>query len=221
MSLSDYTRKITSEHSAQPEFMAAVSALLQPFVDGIGTVAAMPTSFDLDQAIGAQLDVLGLWIGISRTLRIPLTGVYFSFDVHPGLDEGTFFTPFDDTTQLTTLDDTTYRKLLKVKIGNNHWDGTIPGAYAFLNPILGNDNTVIQDNGDMSMLLGVIGAEPLDAVTTALLENGYLDAKPVGVRITDYVTPSVPGDPFFGFDVENSTISGLDVGAWATLTPGR
>jgi hypothetical protein len=79
----------------------------------------------------------------------------------------------------------------------------------------------IQDNGDMTMLVGVVGPAALNAVTYALLTGGYLDIKPAGVRITGYVTSSVLGDPLFGFDVENSIISGFNVGAWATITGGR
>ena len=69
------------------------------------------------------------------------------------------------------------------------------------------------------MYIGVLGPA-LDAVTTSLLENGYLNVQPAGVRIDGYITQSVPGAPLFGFDVENSTMSGWDVGAWATITGG-
>jgi hypothetical protein len=217
-----YTNLITSEHADKTNYIAWVAALCQPFVDEQELMVSMPGLYDLDVAVGSQLDTVGLWVGISRDLQIPLTGVYFSFDTTGlGFDEGTWFGPFDSTTALTVLPDDSYRKLIHAKIANNEWDGTIPTAYDFLNPILGADNLVIQDNTDMTMLVGVIGNVALDAVTTALLENGYLDVKPVGVRITAYVSPSVPGDPFFGFDVENSTVSGFDVGAFALLTGGR
>jgi hypothetical protein len=71
----------------------------------------------------------------------------------------------------------------------------------------------------MSMNIGVAGP-PLDAVTYALLTNGYLNIKSAGVRINGYFVPSVPDTPMFGFDVENSLISGFDVGSWPTVTEG-
>lgn len=222
MTVASYTNLITSEHADKPNFAAWVAALCQPFVDEQTVIDAMPAGYDLDSAVGSQLDTVGEWIGISRDLQIPLTGVYFSFDTDGlGFDEGTWLGPFDSTTALTVLPDDSYRTLLRAKIANNQWDGTIPSAYSFLNPILGEDNLVIQDNCDMSMLMGVIGNVALNAVTTALLENGYLDVKPVGVRINAYISPSILGDPFFGFDLENTTISGFDAGAFATLTGGR
>jgi hypothetical protein len=49
---------------------------------------------------------------------------------------------------------------------------------------------------------------------------GLLTAKPAGVQIDAFLTPSVSDAPYFGFDAETSAISGFDVGAWATLNPG-
>ena len=222
MSLATYTSLITSEHNDKPNFMAVIAALCQPFVDGQAVLNAMPQDYDIDTAVAAQLDTVGLWVGQSRNITTPLTGVYFALDTAGvGLDQGTWFGPFDSTTGLTSLPDDSYRVLLKAKIANNQWAGNVPDAYVFLDQVFPGDQAFIQDNGDMTMLLGVVGSTPLNAVTYALLTNGYLDVKPVGVRINYYVTPSVVGAPIFGFDVENTTISGLDVGGWATLAGGR
>ena len=216
-----YTNLLTSEHNQKPNFVASVTASVQPFADALAVLSTFPKLFDIDTAVGSQLDVVGQWIGASRELAIPLTGVYFAFDTAGvGFDQGTWLGPFDSTTSLTSLPDDSYRTFLRAKIANNQWDGTIPSAYEFLDPVFPGDQVVIQDYQDMTMLVGVIGSASLNAVTTALLENGYLDVKPMGVRINGYVTPSVPGSPLFGFDVENSTISGFDVGGWALITGG-
>jgi hypothetical protein len=66
----------------------------------------------------------------------------------------------------------------------------------------------------MTMDIALIGPAP-DAVTLALFTGGYLSLVPAGVGITNYYLPSIPGDPVFGMDAENSSISGFDVGAWA------
>ncbi|MGC7970039.1 DUF2612 domain-containing protein, partial [Salmonella enterica] len=72
----------------------------------------LPFDFDLDQAIGVQLDAVGEWVGISRNITVPLAGVYFSFDIAGlGFDQGVWKGPFDPDTGLTTLDDDTYRLL--------------------------------------------------------------------------------------------------------------
>lgn len=219
--LSTYTNLITSEHNQKPKFMAVIATLCQPFVDIQAQLLAMPKLYDIDVAVGVQLDTVGEWVGASRNIQTPLTGVYFAFDTAGvGFDQGTWFGPFDNVNGLTVLPDDAYRTYLYAKIADNQWDGTVPNAYLLLEKALPNASLIIQDNGDMSMLVGVSEASLSNAVQVALLNNGYLDVKPVGVRISYYVAPSTTG-PLFGFDVENSIISGFNVGGWATLTPGR
>jgi len=217
-----YIALITSEHNNKPNFVAVMAALTQPFIDLQNVQISMPQLFDVDEAIGNQLDIVGEWIGETRDLQVPLTGVYFSFDTAGlGFDQGTIFGPFDPTTQLDVLPDDSYRQLLYAAIANNQWDGTIPGAYEFMDKVFPGNTFFIQDNQDMSMLIGVIGNVPLNAVTYALLTGGYLNIKPAGVRIDGYVTASVSGAPLFGFDVENTLISGFDVGGIATIQGGN
>lgn len=218
--VSQYTSLITSEHQ-KPNFLKVITALLQPLADIQQTVVSLPSIFDIDNAVGSQLDVVGEWVGVSRNLNVPLTNVYFAFDTAgQGFDQGTWLGPFDPTTQLSALPDDTYLQLLYARIANNQWDGTVPGAYAFMEQVFPGNVFFIQDNQDMSMLIGVIGSSTLNAVSYALLTGGYLQIKPAGVFVNGYVTPSVPGSPLFGFDVENSLISGFDVGCWATIQGG-
>lgn len=215
--ISLYTSLITSEHNQKPKFMAMVELLAQWGVDRQNLVNSIPGLYDIDDAVGKQLDRVGEWVGVSRNLSLPLTGVYFSFDTNGlGFDQGTWLGPFDPTTGLVALPDDAYRTLLYAVIAANNWDGTIPGAYTAWNTIfepLGY-TILIQDNQDMSMSVVLVGPTP-DAVTLALFTGGYLNLRPAGVGVNNYYVPSVPGAPVFGFDVENSSIAGFDVGGWA------
>lgn len=140
--LTDYTGLITSQHKPRPKFMATVEALTQPLVDLQNLLASMPGKFDLDTASDAQLDDVGLWVGISRNVPVPLAGVYFSLDTDGlGFDQGSWKGPFDPDAGLTRLDNETYRLVLRAKIGANHWDGTLESSAAILNSIFGNPGT--------------------------------------------------------------------------------
>lgn len=217
--ITPYTSLITSEHADKPRFMAVIGVLAQHAADRVALLRSIPGLFDLDTAVGEQLDFVGQWIGQSRNLTVPLTDVYFSLDIAGlGLDEGSLQGPFDPTSGLVALPDESYRTLLRAKIANNQWDGTVPGAYQFLADLFPGNVLFIQDNQDMSMYVGIVGSVPLDAVSYALLTGGYLNVKPDGVHIAGYAMPSTPGTPIFGLDVENSLISGLDVGSLATIT---
>lgn len=214
--ISDYTGLVTSEHADKPKFMATVSALAQCFVDLQNVELSIPFAFDLDQAVGVQLDAVGEWVGITRNVNTPLAGVYFSFDIDGlGFGQGVWKGPFDPDSGVVSLDDDTYRLLIRAKIGANNWDGTLGTSAAILNSIFGGGTYVfIVDNGDMSIDYGIAGTLP-SALFLALLRGGYIPLKPESVHINGYFVPSVTSTPLFGFDVENNLISGFDVGSWA------
>lgn len=215
-SVEDYANLVTSEHVVQPNFMASLAALTRGFVEDNNALRLYPAQFDLDVAVGAQLDVVGQWVGLSRRLRVPVSGVYFAFDtVGVGFDEGVWMGPFDPSTGLVSLDDETYRLMLYAKIAANTWDGSLGAAERILAEIfVSSPGTLvfIQDNFDMTMTIGLAGAIP-SALFVALLAQEYIPLRPAAVGSSVVVT-SVDGDPLFGFDVENDYISGFDTGAW-------
>lgn len=136
--LQAYLGLVTSEHQPKPKFNATLAAALQPIMDTQAALAAMMQSFDIDTAIGAQLDVDGLWVGASRNLQAAVAGVYFAWDTAGvGWDQGVWLGPGESPTSLTVLPDGQYRTLIRARIANNQWDGTIPQAYAIGSDIFG------------------------------------------------------------------------------------
>lgn len=219
MTVENYTNLITSEHKKKARFLATLQAVLKPIVQVQDVLTSIPSKFDVDTAVGNQLDVVGQWVGVSRFIRTPLTGIYFEWDgvATVGWDSGIWQDEFAPTTGLTELPDEFYRILIKAKIAANRWDGTIPSAYAIWREIFQDNTVLIQDLQDMSMVVGIVG-QPLDAVTQALLTGGYLSLKPEGVRINYYAIP-LDDSPIFGWDSEDGGfgLAGWDEGSWATL----
>lgn len=213
--LTDYTGLVTSAHNQKPRFMATLAALAQPMVDLTALLESMPGKFDLDTAVGEQLDAVGRWVGISRNVPVTLNDVYFSLDIEGlGFDQGSWKGRFDPDTGLTRLDDETYRLVIRAKIGANHWDGTLESTRDILNTIFrGGTYVFVQDNQDMTMTVGIAGIIP-SAVFLALLSNGFIPLKPEGVRIRFTIVTSHNGSPLFGMDVNNDLIAGFDTGAW-------
>jgi hypothetical protein len=214
----DYTTYITSEHADKPNFLATITAL----TEGAGQISDMlqslPQKFDVDLAVGDQLDAVGKWVGFSRQLVAPIAGVFFSWDTAGlGWDQGNWKGPFEPTQGIVTLDDQTYRFALKGKIAANYWDGTVDSLLVISTTGLADlgVSIVVEDNMDMSTDNVYILGGSLYAALLALIKRGVFPPKAAGVRINGYYLSSFPGAPFFGLDVENSYVSGLDVGAWA------
>ena len=216
--MSTYTDLITSEHADKPKFMAVVGLTTDPFAKAIALLGDFTRQFDIDSAIGAQLDVVGEWVGFGREITTPLEGVYFSWGVDGvGGGQGYWKRPFDPDTGLTNLPDEPYRTVLRAKAALNQWDGRVDTAIADIGPIFPNNTVWIIDNQDMSMTVAVGGAQ-LDPVYAALLTGGYLSLKPGGVQI-NYLFSSLPPAPIFAWGITDSELfGGWGVGAWAQAT---
>jgi hypothetical protein len=218
-SQTDYTDLITSEHSSKPKYMNMVGASLQPYVDLLNQLGVMNALYDVDAAVGQQLDVCGQLVGVSRYLDVPLAGVYFAFDTNlVGFDQGVWLGPYDPITGLTTLPDDYYRVLIKVRILNNHWDGSKQSAYTLVNIIfaLFGYSFFIEDHVDMTINLGLLGAGAPAAIAQALLTSGKFNVKPATVHISNYIYQNMAG-PVFSFDINNTYFGGFDNSAWATM----
>lgn len=188
-STAPYAALITPEHNQRPKYMAMIAVTTQPYADNIALLATFQSLFDLDVAVGAQLDVIGIWVGVTRNIAVPIPNTFFTFDtVGLGFDAGLLPAPDEGgSTDVVVLPDPQFRTLIRARIASNHWDGTIPGAYAIWNILFaGTGYTIqIQDNGVMTMDLTLVGPSA-DPLTLALFEGGYLDLRPSGVRIAAY-----------------------------------
>lgn len=176
-----YLNLITSEHSDKPKFgmflRAAIKKLDLAFMD-------MDEDFDLSTAVGMQLDVIGVILGLRRTLTYQPSG---------GIS--------------AVLSDGDYRSLLNARVILNQWDGTmqtLTDALTSWNPSI---YFAIKDNQDMSVDVMVIGANHFHA---ELIENGYVMPKPAGIKI-NY---SISDDVIFAYDFDTGTASGYDNGSW-------
>ena len=114
--VTQYLALVSSEHSDKPNFNAMLAASVQPSADLAALYTTIPQLYDVDLAVGTQLDTIGQWVGITRALTTPLSGVYFAFDTaNVGFDQGVWQGPYDPTTGLTSLPDDMYRLVLKVR----------------------------------------------------------------------------------------------------------
>jgi hypothetical protein len=154
----------------------------------------MDYSFDLDYAVGNQLDILGEIVGIKRTLP---------FQPNYGISP--------------TLTDEDYRTLLKATIGKNHWDG-IQGSLSSLWAVLFPDATLATHDNNIydRMSMDIFIEFPnRSSVFVDLAVRDYIIPRPEGVKPRYYVGPPFP---LFGFDYFDPYVAGFDLGNWYAST---
>lgn len=211
-----YLNLITSQHRDKSNYIQTVTELLRPLADVFEMAIYFDDDFDIDNAIGVQLDILGDILDRSRYLYVEITDRYFTWNAEGvGWEQGVWKEADDPIAEIRSLEDELYRRVLKAKVMSNHWDGTIDNARTLYDVVFGDlgAKVVIQDNLDMSMTVGLVGL-PNTAVHRSLLALGHLFVKPAGVRINYYLYSENPEEKLFAWDAASDRLAGWDEGHW-------
>lgn len=220
MKLDEYLNLITSQHKNSPRFVETVAVSTKILSAAQELFAKLPEKFDVDNAVGVQLDAIGLWVGRSRRIALPLDDVFFTWDdgefLSTGWDAGIWRQNFDVSSKFTSLDDETYRKIIYAKIALNSWDGTKQDAVQNIFQAFGGKYyVIITDHQDMTISYYIAG-EKLSNLDKALITNGYLMFKPIGVRIREVTAPPL-GGKLFAWDIQNEALDGWDAGNFGAV----
>lgn len=184
--ISYYIDLITSEYRQSTRFLAWLTAALTVLNDASSTIADIVAAFDLDNAVGVQLDIVGVLVGQRRKLN---------------------FEPTDGSGAV--LSDANYRTLLKAKILKNHWKGQLGELVAAWQILFPGALIVVNDTQDMAIVVTLSGN--FTPLLQELVTHGYIVPKPQGVRV-NYSWGDLP---VFGYDADNDYIGPYDKAKWA------
>ena len=176
--------------------------------------------FDLDQAYGHRLDIIGKIVGVSRIVPFSFPKKYFGFDGVPNaltFGEGKLFDLFRDSLYTDTqLNDTQYRFFIRAKIAKN-----VTSAFLANDERVGlqetiqflfNSGAVVVDNQDMTLDIFIDYSFSSDDLL--LLKQLDLIPSPQGVGYRFLYSFSSAGT--FGF-AENPNAVGFGAGRFASL----
>ncbi len=226
-----YKRLVTSEYRSSTRFMSMVQKLLNYGLEIDDSINNMIVAFEVDNASTAQLDILGSIVGTSRQLSFepsaaaigevicPSPAEMASGEVYPII-----YTPTPDkhaSTQLLTgyppaemgegnlLDDDVFRLMIKARIIQNTWKGTINELYELWSSVMGTDKKLlIEDLQDMSYNIVLQG--DYTQLEEELIVHAYVIPKPQGVRINVLTFVSTDGLPLFSYDYNTMRYSGYE-----------
>ena len=201
-----YLNLLTHEYRTNsPKLQALLRALLQKFDDVSQCMVEIDTVFDLDYAVGVQLDMLGTILGVSRTL------------------------PFQPSNGLSpVLPDNIFRQYLQARTSWSTWNGKISKIPAIWHAMGFSGTLVLADEQSMvanvtcpgltsSLMLDMLcgyqtGWVPGTPQPTNLnMNTGLIVPRPQGVEYT-YNASDLP---VFGFDRQDAYVAGFDTGLWS------
>ena len=173
----------TSQYQGSQNYLAWLQVALQKYEDIAQCILSMTPAFDIDLAVGKQLDALGANLNVSRTVPFQPTG-----GISP------------------VLDDPTYRILLKATQAQYTWNGLIDSLYGIWQDLFPGGNLILVDNQNMTATVSLSGT--FTAILQQLITNGMIVPRSETVQYT-YTFATLP---IFGADLNNSFIAGADLG---------
>lgn len=216
--MSDYidgnVANLIIQYGNKSNAVSTVTAITEEFELIYDNANILDVAYNLDTAIGKQLDVIGRIVGISRTVPFSVPKKYFGFDGHlNSYPFGSKFNvvvsyPFRSRFEIPYsdghLNDNDYRFFIKAKIIKNYATSknidssnlSIQNAIDYLF----NSKAYIIDNKDMTMTLYIDSS--YDSSKLTYLENLDLLPRPQGVRYNTFI--SYQEGLTFGFNSFNT-----------------
>ena len=188
----------------------------------------MSSAFDIETATGAQLDILGEYIGFDRYVIGAVARNYFTADdYNTQITDGFGFTDYTKPSQnanatfysyinynkLTALDDSEYRLLLKLKIILNTSQMSLYDIVTMIKSYFG-DSIVVGDGANMWLYYFV--SSSISRIALIAYNEGLLP-KPMGVGISMFSVENPTLLWGFSSYIANSgaTIGFSSYSAWA------
>lgn len=193
-SITYYVSRLIYEYQ-RPKAQNTIAILVkQMLMDGLPW--SLNEAFNLSTAAGKQLDILGKYIGLPRTIGDPAPLPFFGFVRYSGVGNNpnglTKYADNDNRNAVfyrygyngqnaTALSDTSYAFMLLFKIALNHSDSTLYGIQRSLEDTFKGSVRVV-DNQDMSLTYYIGTNLPVSPTTL----SPYLP-KPMGVRLNPII----------------------------------
>lgn len=206
-----YRNLLIIQYHDKPKAMATIEALAQEMMAS-GIMLDVLNGFDIETAVGAQLDIIGKYVGVDRFYSFVDPVDYFAVttytEVDPDSDQKYGFTTYPDidgnpqhngtinyssvVVLSNQLSDADYRTIIKLKILQNNINHSNKAIDDGVFAIFGN-NVVPSSNGDMRIYYFI--SDSSTALVRAAIAKGLLP-RPMAVLlgiIEDVIVP------FYGF----------------------
>lgn len=221
----EYKKLLIIQYADKPNALAQIELTMGKLEEVYDLALSLEQAFDLDQATGKQLDILGKIVGINRSVPFAVPKNYFGFSDNPttAWPMGDKFisvvaypmkNKFEIPYSTGELNDFTYRFFIKAQIIKNYAKGTMidENNLSIQNAIdfLFNNEAYVVDNQNMSMNIYINNTFDFNMIQ--YIEQLDLIPRPQGVKYKSIIS-YIDGNTF-GFNPNNTgfgdKFSGID-----------
>ncbi len=195
--IEQYVDLLIIQYSQKPKARALIRLFVEQVLSS-GVLLDVRDGYDLETAVGKQLDVLGKYIGIGRFYRKQILENYFALIDFDEVDspppekigladysdfetkEGRMLQFSNILSSTLALNDDDYRFILKLKIIQNYSDHSHQSIDEALYAFFGSD-VYVESTGNMQMTYHM--PMRLSAVLEVAIQKGVI-MRPMGVEVT-------------------------------------
>lgn len=211
-----YLDLLIFQYQDKPKIRAELELLVGKFEDVKKLDDSLPIAFDIDKAVGKQLDVIGRIVGLPRKTDNVIPKVYFGFyDENSnavGFGDGAFYTFESEQYSDLELNDTDYRFFLKAKISINFMKNNIHKINDIISFLFSN-NAYVEDNRDTTFTLWVNENVDLRLVQYAKSLNLLPRPQTISYNLARFYEENAT----FGFYDQNPNSKGFGEGGFAQI----
>lgn len=181
---------IILQYADKPNAKAEMTALINEYQDTWTFFEDFILNFDIDNAWGDRLDLIGKIVGFGRTISLLIDKKYFGFDHQTnalGFGQAPFYRAGDERFTSSDLNDTDYQFYLKAKIVKNNVKARMAGESSLQKAFLYLfDNLAhVVDNKDMTITIILQDANLSDKID--ILQQLDLTPLPQAVEIKEVI----------------------------------
>ena len=193
-----YKEFLILQYYDKPNAVAEIEAYSSEFENVFDFLKQFLQEFDIDQATGNRLDLIGKIVGVPRFIAGGIPKNFFGFQGDPqslAYGEGRWRVLSDTLADSALMNDGQYRFAIKAKIAKNTVSAKVitdddrEGMQSIISRLF-DKRAYVVDNLDMTMTLNIDDDYSSDDVD--LLVNANLLPNPQGVRFIINYIPVVP-----------------------------
>ena len=150
------TELLANQFCDSVEFIKLLKQLMLSYDNANDILQYLYNNLDIDVAVGAWLDLIGVIVGQPRAIDNAVAIQFFGYSQNPvngGYDQARYWNGKESLFATSVLADPEYRIAIKARINNNYADSSKPGVAESMRILTDDNENYVYNLGDAKVLI--------------------------------------------------------------------